>query len=97
MWARTVLPRLHQPFRPYARRAFSTAELSNGITLAYDVHEPPGLPTKPNAPIVFIHGLFGSKRNNRGMSKYAASRSRHAHWEKKLKLTSIISGFWRAT
>jgi len=70
-------------------RAFSTTELSNGIRLAYDLHEPPtdsesGRPsTAANkvSPIIFIHGLFGSKKNNRSMSKYAmqprSSRVRH--------------------
>jgi len=62
------------------RRAFSTTELSNGIKLAYDLHEPPttssssssSSSSKNNAPpIIFIHGLFGSKKNNRSMSKYA--------------------------
>jgi pimeloyl-ACP methyl ester carboxylesterase len=53
-------------------------ELGDGIKIAYDLHEPP---TKPDSglqglrenapPILFLHGLFGSKKNNRGMSKYA--------------------------
>lgn len=39
--------------------------------LAYDLHEP----AKPkfderHSPILFLHGLFGSKKNNRGISKY---------------------------
>lgn len=55
----------------HAKRLFSTARLGNGITMAYDLHEPPkGKDAGPaNAPIVFIHGLLGSKQNNRGMSK----------------------------
>lgn len=80
MIIRHALPRLHAPFRPYAslssyRRAFSTTELSNGVTLAYDLHEPSkDGKTQENEdapPILFIHGLFGSKKNNRSMSKYA--------------------------
>jgi hypothetical protein len=40
------------------------------VPLAYDLHEPP----KPAAdqktsPILFMHGLFGSKKNNRSISK----------------------------
>jgi hypothetical protein len=56
-------------------RAFSTTPLPNGITLAYDLHEPPSKnERKPNnaPPILFLHGLFGSKKNNRSMSKYAS-------------------------
>ena len=57
-------------------RDFSSTQLPNGITLAYDLHEPPkGSTAKAQdaPPIVFIHGLFGSKKNNRSMSKYAPS------------------------
>ena len=79
MFARRVLPRTQQPFRclasSYHIRPFSTTELSNGVTLAYDLHEPPkktGKTGSQDAPaILFIHGLFGSKKNNRSMSKYA--------------------------
>ncbi|KAK5109429.1 hypothetical protein LTR62_006988 [Meristemomyces frigidus] len=54
-------------------RPFSTTKLPNGITLAYDLHEPPNTAQfSQNAPpIIFMHGLFGSKKNNRSMSKYA--------------------------
>lgn len=52
-------------------RAYSTTNLSNGINLAYDLHEPPATAARDAPPIVFIHGLFGSKKNNRSMSKYA--------------------------
>ncbi|KAB5575886.1 Alpha/Beta hydrolase protein [Coniochaeta sp. 2T2.1] len=43
------------------------------VSLAYDHHEPP----KPSAdaktsPILFMHGLFGSKKNNRSISKQLA-------------------------
>ncbi|KAK3112887.1 hypothetical protein LTR53_010362 [Teratosphaeriaceae sp. CCFEE 6253] len=58
-----------------ALRAFSTTQLPNGIKLAYDLHEPSNASpeTAQNAPpIVFIHGLFGSKKNNRSMSKVFA-------------------------
>lgn len=82
MLTRLALPRIQQqPIRLVLRpqRFYSTTELSNGITLAYDLHEPPTKksndtqsPSPNNAPpIIFIHGLFGSKKNNRSMSKYA--------------------------
>lgn len=40
--------------------------------LAYDLHEPSrSYPNKkPPNPIIFLHGLFGSKKNNRGISRY---------------------------
>nr|CDP25521.1 Putative protein similar to YGR031W of Saccharomyces cerevisiae [Podospora anserina S mat+] len=45
------------------------------VPLAYDLHEPAkpsvGNPNK-NSPIVFMHGLFGSKKNNRTISKVLA-------------------------
>ncbi|KAF2423312.1 alpha/beta-hydrolase [Tothia fuscella] len=46
------------------------------VELAYDLYEPesskknPGAPK--NAPVLFLHGLFGSKKNNRSMSKVLA-------------------------
>ncbi|OIW29882.1 alpha/beta-hydrolase [Coniochaeta ligniaria NRRL 30616] len=58
------------PFRCVA----STRLYSSGtVPLAYDLHEPP----KPAAdqktsPILFMHGLFGSKKNNRSISKQLA-------------------------
>ncbi|KAF2719875.1 alpha/beta-hydrolase [Polychaeton citri CBS 116435] len=53
-------------------RTFSTTRLSNGIELAYDLHPPPSKDDNNNAPVVFIHGFFGSKMNNRSMSKIFA-------------------------
>lgn len=41
------------------------------VPLVYDLHEPP-TPTVPNnktSPIIVMHGLFGSKKNNRSISK----------------------------
>lgn len=51
-------------------RCFSTARSSRQLKLAYDLHEPPQDGGPVNNPIIFIHGLFGSKKNNRSMSKY---------------------------
>jgi pimeloyl-ACP methyl ester carboxylesterase len=60
---------------------FSTTELSNGIKIAYDFYEADAKKSKTGGPIVFIHGFFGSKRNNRSMSKYAyrARRCKEEH------------------
>ena len=72
MFARRAgLLRAQQPFRLNACRPFSTAELDSGVKIAYDFFEPAKEATSKDAPIVFIHGLFGSKRNNGSMSKYA--------------------------
>ncbi|KAG6014263.1 hypothetical protein E4U43_006749 [Claviceps pusilla] len=38
--------------------------------LAYDIYKPAKPTGQP--PIIFLHGLFGSKRNNRGISKVLA-------------------------
>lgn len=72
MFARRAgLLRVQQPFKQHACRPFSTTELDSGVKLAYDFFEPAKEATAKDAPIVFIHGLFGSKRNNGSMSKYA--------------------------
>lgn len=46
--------------------------------LAYDLHEParPKTPDAKQAPIIFLHGLFGSKKNNRGISKCSRALAR---------------------
>jgi hypothetical protein len=48
-------------------RAYSQAAVG---PLVYDLHEPakPKFDEKTE-PILFLHGLFGSKKNNRGISK----------------------------
>ncbi|KAJ5894958.1 hypothetical protein N7495_006649 [Penicillium taxi] len=51
-------------------RAFSTARVCRG-ELAYQVYGPEGEQAVRD-PIVFLHGLFGSKQNNRGISKVLA-------------------------
>ena len=80
MFARRAgLLRAQQPFRLNVRRPFSTAELDSGVKVAYDFFEPGKEATSKDAPIVFIHGLFGSKRNNGSMSKYAACALRCDH------------------
>ena len=83
MLTRRTLPRLQSLKASVTstcaqRNAFSTVELGDGIKIAYDLHEPPSKPEsglqglRENAPpILFLHGLFGSKKNNRSMSKYA--------------------------
>ncbi|KAI9714758.1 MAG: hypothetical protein M1820_000047 [Bogoriella megaspora] len=66
--ARTVI-RLQSP------RACFQWQVRRGIAkLAYDLHKPPATAehVSPGAPIIMIHGLFGSKKNNRSISKILA-------------------------
>jgi hypothetical protein len=53
-------------------RAVSSRAYSQTVgPLVYDLHEPARpVADKQTAPILFLHGLFGSKKNNRGISKY---------------------------
>lgn len=51
-------------------RAFSTARVSHA-ELAYQVYGPEKEQTASD-PVLFLHGLFGSKQNNRSISKYAS-------------------------
>ena len=52
-------------------RFFSASEKPSTVSLVYDLHEPakPQVPDKQTSPIIFMHGLFGSKKNNRSISK----------------------------
>ncbi|KAL2266519.1 hypothetical protein VTJ83DRAFT_5871 [Remersonia thermophila] len=43
------------------------------VPLSYDLHEPAKpVADKQTSPVIFMHGLFGSKKNNRSMSKVLA-------------------------
>ena len=44
------------------------------LTLAYNLHEPHKIESGL-APLIVLHGLFGSKQNFRSISKYDSSRS----------------------
>lgn len=60
-------------------RAFSTARVFRA-ELAYQVYGP----EKEQAtrdPILFLHGLFGSKQNNRSISKYVIVMVAHSRFE----------------
>lgn len=58
----------------------TTRTTTKAVRLAYDLHEPVGGVRDTNnnnkqhdgrkaPPIIFLHGLFGSKKNNRSISK----------------------------
>jgi hypothetical protein len=49
-------------------RAFSTARVHRA-ELAYQVYGPENEQAGSRDPILFLHGLFGSKQNNRSISK----------------------------
>ncbi|KAK8199584.1 Alpha/Beta hydrolase protein [Phyllosticta capitalensis] len=59
-------------------RTFATTRPLAALDLTYDVHEPPkddgsrGKLASEGAPILILHGLFGSRRNNRSISKQLA-------------------------
>jgi hypothetical protein len=56
--------------RPAWTRCFHASTSLRVVDLAYSLHDEKG--TAKGDPIVIIHGLFGSKKNNRSVSKYAA-------------------------
>jgi hypothetical protein len=57
------------PAPAWARPFHATAGL-RVVDLAYSFHDNKG--SAKGDPIVIIHGLFGSKKNNRSVSKYVA-------------------------
>lgn len=68
--ARSALRGLIRPLATQ-RRPYSSASTLI-VPLVYDLHEPAKpVSDSPNqkSPILFIHGLFGSKKNNRSISK----------------------------
>ncbi|KAI1500912.1 Alpha/Beta hydrolase protein [Biscogniauxia marginata] len=72
--APTRIPSRTPPFPP--SRLYTSASGATGarVPLVYDHHEPPKSDgrDRQDAPIIFMHGLFGSKKNNRGVSKVLA-------------------------
>lgn len=74
LYAPRTAPSQH-PNALTARTFSATTTRNEAVDLSYDLWEPPAKPSHPRglgAPIVFIHGLFGSKKNNRSMSKVLA-------------------------
>ncbi|KAF2086893.1 mitochondrial hydrolase [Saccharata proteae CBS 121410] len=64
---RMFAPRIHL-------RTFASSRPCRQLDLSFDLHEPPAKSGSgsDNAPILILHGLFGSKRNNRSISKVLA-------------------------
>lgn len=67
--ARTIRTRTAPSIRPTALAVRWSHSIAVG-PLAFDLHEParPKFDAK-TSPILFLHGLFGSKKNNRAISK----------------------------
>lgn len=42
------------------------------VALSFDKHEPPVSPSTTKSPLIFLHGLFGSKSNNRTVARLLA-------------------------
>lgn len=67
--APVLLRGCHGPIRVLAGRRLHSSS-AGPVPLVYDLHEPAKPVTdKQTAPILFLHGLFGSKKNNRTISK----------------------------
>ncbi|PNS15430.1 hypothetical protein CAC42_689 [Sphaceloma murrayae] len=57
--------------RPPSPRLYTTSHTTSPVPLHHDLYPPP--PSSPAAnPILFLHGLFGSSKNNRTISKILA-------------------------
>ncbi|KAI0852281.1 alpha/beta-hydrolase [Daldinia vernicosa] len=73
---RIISPRssLGLPFRAIISRSYSSSSAAHHtVPLAFDHHVPPkGGHDHKDSPIIFMHGLFGSKKNNRSVSKVLA-------------------------
>lgn len=62
--------RVRLPAPVFASAASALTRSMATVSLAYDLHEPPTpVADKQTAPIIVMHGLFGSKKNNRTISK----------------------------
>ncbi|KAH6684394.1 prolyl oligopeptidase-like protein [Halenospora varia] len=66
---RIALSTFHRVQISACRRSYSS---SPRISLAFDLHEPAKPSSTAPRAIIFMHGLFGSKKNNRSISKALA-------------------------
>lgn len=67
---RLPAPILSRRIWPARIRPFHASASDRIIDLPYDLHDDGG--KAKGAPILILHGLFGNKKNNRSISKYAA-------------------------
>ena len=76
IWSTASMPTMRRsPHRqnplPAFHRTFSSSSRLLTVPLACTRHDPPPNSPSSHPPIILMHGLFGSQRNNRTMSKYA--------------------------
>ncbi|RVX69507.1 hypothetical protein B0A52_06571 [Exophiala mesophila] len=70
---RAPLKLASRSYTQISQRCFSTTPaVGEVVDLAFQRHDPPSQPDKSRPPIILMHGLFGSQRNNRTMSKVLA-------------------------
>ncbi|KAI1736172.1 alpha beta hydrolase fold family [Xylaria scruposa] len=92
-------------------RAYSSPSSTTGgrVPLVFDHHAPPASDRhRQDKPIIFMHGLFGSKKNNRSVSKVLArdlkrhvyaidlrnhGESPHAHRHDYVAMADDVAGF----
>ena len=55
-------------FQRLWKRSLPKPSVVRNLSLAYQLHEPPNHDIARH-PLVILHGLFGSKQNNRSVSK----------------------------
>ncbi|KAI1805543.1 alpha/beta-hydrolase [Daldinia bambusicola] len=74
MATRRIISPLGLSFRAIISRPYSSSSPAREtVRLAFDHHKPRKEGTSPKeSPIIFMHGLFGSKKNNRTVSKVLA-------------------------
>ena len=82
----------------------SSSSSSPTVDLSFDLYTParPKVPGPSHNPIIFLHGLFGSRRNNRSISKilaqdtgrYVYALVRKKQKKKKKKHHSIVLAYF---
>ncbi|KAI1000763.1 hypothetical protein K3495_g7435 [Podosphaera aphanis] len=65
-------PKIIAVTKLHTKRWSSFGTRTSRLTLAYELYEPSKYSATIPNPIIFMHGLFGSKKNNRGISKVLA-------------------------
>jgi hypothetical protein len=78
---------------PHISTAARFSTVQSTVQLSYDLHEPAKPVTdKQTSPIIFMHGLFGSKKNNRTMSKWVSVDSAHKKAMKDELTACVLQG-----
>lgn len=73
--AENLQPRVTRHF--FSNSSSSSSTSIKTVPLSFDLHEPAKpVSDDPNrtSPILFLHGLFGSRKNNRSISKCVVPR-----------------------